>query len=36
LKGGAELAVGVDHPAYAATIPAVDAATRDALLADLA
>ena len=36
LKGGAEMAVGVDHRAYAATIPAVDAATRDALLADLA
>ena len=36
LKGGAALAVGVDHPAYTAKIPAVDAATRDALAADLA
>ena len=36
LKGGAALAVGVDHPACTATIPAVAAATRDALAADLA
>jgi hypothetical protein len=36
LKGGAALAVGVDHPACTASIPAVDVATRDALLADLA
>jgi len=36
LKGGAALAVGVDHPACTATIPAVEAATRDALAADLA
>ena len=36
LKGGASLAIGVDHPAYEATIAAVDAATRNALVADLA
>ena len=36
LKGGAALAVGVDHPAYRAESSPVDAATRDALLADLA
>jgi Protein of unknown function (DUF3501) len=36
LKSGAALAIGVDHPAYVATIPAVDAATRNALVADLA
>ena len=36
LKGGAALAIGVDHPAYMASIPAVDAATRNALVADLA
>ena len=36
LKGGAALAIGVDHPACTANIPAVDAATRDALTADLA
>jgi len=35
LKGGAALAIGVDHPAYMATIPAVDASTRNALVADL-
>jgi hypothetical protein len=36
LKGGAALAIGVDHPAYRAEISPVDAATRDALVADLA
>ena len=36
LKRGAALAVGVDHPAYRVEIPAVAAATRDALVADLA
>jgi len=36
LKGGAALAVGVDHPACMATIPVVEVATRDALAADLA
>jgi len=36
LKRGATLAMGVDHPAYRAEIPAVDVATRDALTADLA
>ena len=36
LKRGAALAVGVDHPAYRADVPAVSAATRDALVADLA
>jgi hypothetical protein len=36
LKGGAALAVGVDHPAYRAESSPVDEATRDALLADLA
>jgi hypothetical protein len=36
LKGGAALGIGVDHPAYQAQIPSVDAATRDALAADLA
>jgi Protein of unknown function (DUF3501) len=36
LKGGAALAVGVDHPSYHAEIPAVEAATRNALAADLA
>jgi hypothetical protein len=36
LKAGADLAIGVDHPAYAATIPAVGAETRAALVADLA
>jgi len=30
------LAVGVDHPACTVQIPKVDAATRDALAADLA
>ena len=36
LKGGAALAIGVDHPAYRADISPVDPATRDALVADLA
>ena len=36
LKRGAALAVGIDHPAYAVTIPAVADATREALVADLA
>jgi hypothetical protein len=36
LKYGVALAIGVDHPAYRAEIPAVGAATRDALMADLA
>ncbi len=36
LKGGAALAIGVDHPAYRAEIPAVDAATRQSLAGDLA
>jgi hypothetical protein len=36
LKRDAALAIGVDHPAYHAEIPAVGTATRDALLADLA
>jgi hypothetical protein len=36
LKAGADLAIGVEHAAYAATIPAVGAETRGALVADLA
>src|SRR4051812_26489626 len=36
LKRGAGLAIGVDHPAYSVAIPAVDPATRTALVADLA
>ena len=36
LKGGAALAIGVDHPAYRAEVSPVDAATRAALIADLA
>ena len=36
LKAGAALGVGVDHPNYNAEILAVGAATRDALVADLA
>jgi hypothetical protein len=36
LKRGAALAVGVDHPAYSETIPAVAEDTRRALVADLA
>jgi hypothetical protein len=35
LKGGAALAVGVDHPQYTAQIPAVDPAVRDSLVQDL-
>ena len=35
LKRGAGLGIGVDHAAYAAAIPAVGAATRAALVADL-
>ena len=36
LKAGAGLAIGVDHPAYQATLAPVPEATRRALLADLA
>ncbi len=36
LKGGAALAIGVDHPDYTATLHAVPEPTRRALLADLA
>ncbi|HTO47824.1 MAG TPA: DUF3501 family protein [Burkholderiales bacterium] len=36
LKGGGELAIGVDHPEYRAEIPAVPRSVRDALVADLA
>jgi hypothetical protein len=36
LKAGAELAMGVDHAGYAATLHPVPDATRNALLADLA
>jgi hypothetical protein len=36
LKGGAALAVGVDHPQYGATVASVDAATRTSLANDLA
>ncbi len=36
LRRGADLAIGVDHSAYEATIPAVAPATRAALAADLA
>jgi uncharacterized protein DUF3501 len=36
LKGGAKLAIGVDHPQYTTSIPAVETATREALAADLA
>jgi hypothetical protein len=35
LKHGAALAIGIDHPAYTVTIPAVADATRAALVADL-
>lgn len=35
LKRGAALGLGIDHPGYTATVPAVDAATRAALAADL-
>jgi hypothetical protein len=36
LKYGVALGFGVDHPNYQAEIPAVDAATRQSLVADLA
>ena len=36
LKRGAALSIGVDHPAYQAQIDAVDSATRQSLVADLA
>lgn len=36
LRGGAALAMGVDHPNYSATITRVGKATRASLLADLA
>ncbi len=36
LKAGAALGMGVDHPEYRAEIPAVGAATRNALVMDLA
>jgi hypothetical protein len=36
LKRGAALGFGIDHSAYAATVPAVADATRAALVADLA
>ena len=36
LKYGVALGFGVDHPAYQAEIPAVGAATRESLIADLA
>ena len=36
LKGGAPLGIGIDHPEYNATIPAVAEETRAALVADLA
>jgi hypothetical protein len=36
LKRGADLAIGVDHPQYQATITAVGSETRVALVADLA
>ena len=36
LKNGAALGIGVDHPEYAAEIPAVGEATRKALAEDLA
>jgi len=35
LKGGAELAIGVDHPAYDLTVAQVDPRTRAALVEDL-
>ncbi len=35
LKRGAALAIGIDHPAYTVTVPAVADATRAALVADL-
>jgi hypothetical protein len=36
LKGGAALAIGIDHPAYEHVVDPLDPATRDALLRDLA
>jgi Protein of unknown function (DUF3501) len=36
LKSGAALGIGVDHPQYRFEIPAVESATRAALVADLA
>ena len=36
LKGGAALAVGVDHPAYSAEVGAVDPTVRSSLVNDLA
>jgi hypothetical protein len=36
LKSGAALAMGIDHPEYAATLDDVPDATRKSLLADLA
>ena len=36
LKAGASLAIGVDHPALSASLPAVGEATRDSLVRDLA
>ena len=36
LKRGARLGMGVDHPAYKASIPEIPKETRDALVADLA
>jgi len=36
LKAGAALAIGVDHPQYSAALDGVAAATRNALVADLA
>jgi hypothetical protein len=35
LKSGADLAVGIDHPAYGALVDPVPPETRDSLLADL-
>jgi len=35
LKYGVALGFGIDHPSYQAEIPAVDAATRQSLIADL-
>jgi hypothetical protein len=35
MKRGAGLAIGIDHPAYQAEMPAVGAVTRDSLAADL-
>ena len=36
LKRGTRMGIGVDHPAYRATIPEVPKETRDSLVADLA